>query len=389
MISDIPAIGTRQQGVVAAVGNQIAITEKLLANSLDVVLVPQPLGETIKYIAISPDGHLALSGGGHCLSLWDVATGFCVSSLGVSGTITSVAYSPDGKHVMSGQNSAVHLWDVFTGKCIRTFNGHFGEVDSVAFSPDGRLAMTSSKNCTNNQPLLWSTALFIWDVQSGICLNTLKGNIGVNSSVCFSSDGRFALSGDEDSKVRLWDIETASCLRIFEGHTDWVDSVCFSPDDNLGFSISYFDHTLRIWDIRSGVCKQVINATPPYDSFYLVTCSPDGLHVLLSSHDQLQLWNIETCKQVRTFVGHNELIDSVSFCSNGRFALSASQDASMRMWDIATGECRRIFKGPSISSSAVAFSCGRKRALIAGSDNNLRLIDLASGVCLSNEHEFR
>jgi WD40 repeat protein len=68
------------------------------------------------------------------------------------------------------------------------------------------------------------------------------------SSVAFSPDGHFVLSGSFDKTVRLWDVATGKCLRIFEGHADNVSSAAFSPDGRFVLSCSK-DKTLKLWEI--------------------------------------------------------------------------------------------------------------------------------------------
>jgi serine/threonine protein kinase len=83
------------------------------------------------------------------------------------------------------------------------------------------------------------------------CLRTFEGHKDNVNSVCFSPDGRYALSGsgdieDVDHTLKLWDVETGECLRTFEGHKHWVNSVSFSPDGRYALSGSG-DKTLKLW----------------------------------------------------------------------------------------------------------------------------------------------
>jgi WD40 repeat protein len=71
------------------------------------------------------------------------------------------------------------------------------------------------------------------------------------TSVSFSPDGRYALSGSYDKTIRLWNIESGREIRRFEGHTNHVISVSFSHDGRYALSGSD-DHTIRLWDIESG-----------------------------------------------------------------------------------------------------------------------------------------
>ena len=46
--------------------------------------------------------------------------------------------------------------------------------------------------------------------------------------MAFSSDGRWAISGSDDTTLRLWDLSIGRCLRTFHEHIDSVQSVAFN-----------------------------------------------------------------------------------------------------------------------------------------------------------------
>ena len=68
-------------------------------------------------------------------------------------------------------------------------------------------------------------------------------------------DGRCAVSGSEDQTVRVWDLRSGVCLRTLKGHSDTVSSVSVTPDGRRAVSGS-FDRTLRVWDLEIGVAAK-------------------------------------------------------------------------------------------------------------------------------------
>ena len=66
------------------------------------------------------------------------------------------------------------------------------------------------------------------------------------SSVAFSPDGKFIVSGSGDMTVRLWDIQGNPVGQPFQGHESLVNSVAFSPDGKFIVSGSD-DMTVRLW----------------------------------------------------------------------------------------------------------------------------------------------
>lgn len=132
----------------------------------------------------------------------------------------------------------------------QVFQGHKSEIYSLAFSPDGRRLVSGSGDKTAK----------MWDLETGTCVYTLaieditiaeNGPVDAGvTSVVFSPDGKFLAAGSLDTMVRIWDAETGVLLDKLKGHRDSVYSVAFSPDGKFLVSGS-LDKTLKMFDIGS------------------------------------------------------------------------------------------------------------------------------------------
>jgi WD40 repeat protein len=80
------------------------------------------------------------------------------------------------------------------------------------------------------------------------------------SAVVISHDGTLLASGSDDHTVRLWDPRTGRALQTLTGHTSWVSAVAISHDGTLLASGSY-DRTVRLWDPRTGRALERSEAT--------------------------------------------------------------------------------------------------------------------------------
>ena len=197
------------------------------------------------------------------------------------------------------------------------------------------------------------------------------------TSVAFSPDGTYALSGGWDNTLRLWEVATARVLRISYGHTNPIWSVAFSPDGASVLSAS-FDKTLKLWDTATG---QLIRTFEGHSgSVWSAVFSRDGTRILSGSADKtLRMWDAATGQLIRTFEGHTAEVRSVAFSPDGTRALSGGSDKTLRMWDAATGQLIRTFEGHTAEIRSVAFSPDGTRALSGGGDKTLRMWDAATG----------
>jgi hypothetical protein len=206
---------------------------------------------------------------------------------------------------------------------IRTFKGHSSDVDTVTFSPDGRFALSGGDDST----------LKLWDIATGNVINTFSGHsTWVAPSVAFLPDGRSAVSGSADGSIKLWEVPTGREIGSFE-HSG-LSSIALSPDGHMVLSGGGSDHTLRLWYVATG--EELRTMRGHSETVQSVAFSTDGRTVLSGGFDKtLRLWDLATGKELRTFVGHSESISSIASSADGRAVLSGSLDKTLKLWDLA------------------------------------------------------
>ena len=164
---------------------------------------------------------------------------------------------------------------------LRIFAGHTAWVTSVAFSPDGRFVLTGSADSTAR----------LWETSSGKALATLQGHTHPVQSVAFSPDGRFVLTGSDDSTARLWETSSGKALATLRGHTHPVQSVAFSPDGRLVLTTGSADKTARLWETSSG--KALATLQGHTSMVASVTFSPDGqVAVIYDMNGWVSFWRV-------------------------------------------------------------------------------------------------
>src|SRR5262249_30792083 len=190
----------------------------------------------------------------------------------------------------------------------------------------------------------------IWEVATGRCAGTLRGHKDPVHAVCWSADGRLALSGsgqfltrNESERIlthgelKLWRLDTGRAFRRFREHPQAGTAVALSADGR--------------WALSAGG-----QALFP---------QRDG-HSLRSG--RFQLWEVSSGRCLRTFEGHADTVTAVALTADGRFALSGSLDRTGKVWQLADGRCLRTFEGHADVGQAAALRSGGRWRLPASPD---------------------
>jgi uncharacterized delta-60 repeat protein len=313
-----------------------------------------------------------------------------IARMAYAHDVYSVAFSPDGKYVASGgcdqqdsnnnciQGSA-RVWDATTGKEISRMT-HNGPVSSVTFSSDGKFVVSGGEYPDNTAR--------VWEASTGkeIARMTHDGEV---YSVAFSPDTKYVVSGSWDGTARVW--EAASGQEIARmTYAYGVYSVAFSPDGkyvvsggcDLSTNAPCVRSSARIWDVTNG---REIARMAHGNSVNYVVFSPDGKYVVSGGCDSFythhcmqssaRVWEAATGKEISRMMPDSD-VTSAAFSPDGKVVVSGSWDNTARVWEAATGkEIARMTHGGTVES--VAFSPDGKNIASGGCDQRI----YPSGVC--------
>lgn len=261
----------------------------------------------------------------------------------------------------------------FRGK----LEGHAGWVTQIATTEKNEgIILSASRDRT----------VLVWQLQDtaescGFALRSLKGHSHTVSDVVISSDGQFALSGSWDHTLRLWEISTGVCKRRFVGHEKDVLSVAFSPDNRQVVSASR-DGTIRLWNVLAE-CKFVIQNDESKDSsLNWVSCvrfSPDTSDPVIVScgwDNKVKVWNLSNCKLKCNNIGHTGYLNSVTVSPDGSLCASGGQDQSIMLWDLTENSHLYTIDAKDMVN-ALAFSPSRYW-ICAAAGSSIKIYDLES-----------
>lgn len=75
---------------------------------------------------------------------------------------------------------------------------------------------------------------------------TFDGHVGPVYLISWAIDGRFIVSGSQDSTLKIWDIKTRKLRGDLPGHADQIFAIDWSPNGSMVASGGK-DRQLKLW----------------------------------------------------------------------------------------------------------------------------------------------
>ncbi|WP_165075019.1 WD40 repeat domain-containing protein [Paludisphaera rhizosphaerae] len=254
------------------------------AKPMDWGVEVQSLPHGSRPYALSPsaDGRYLAVGGGGSLAIWErKGEGWVLLTTREGTDYRYLAFAPDSRTLaIGGEGGDVRVLDVPSMKELRVLKGLDDGVHSIVFSPDGAILAAAS----------FRGELVMWDWRTGVVKPALEA-IGRVQCLAFTPDGRSLATAHwvEGGGVALHDLATGRLKARF-GSREGFNSLTFSPDGSL-LAAAATDHSIRLWDARTGEVKGVLDKDIGWVKTILFTT--EGTRLAYGGRDgTVHFWNI-------------------------------------------------------------------------------------------------
>lgn len=303
-----------------------------------------------------------------------------------SGPIPMLDFSANATLVASGgADSSVRIWDHQRKTCIGSLKGCTGVLSVLKFNPQ-LLIKTVFAAGNDNTIVGWNH-----ETRQTVC--SLSGHMTKVTSLSFTSDGKFLVSGSRDKVLILWDLDKYQQVRVVPIY-ETIESAIVLPnniklpnslklaEDKVYAASAGESGIIKIWEMNSArlVYEQ-------QNSLVSKASETEGLAItqmlynkkvsqfaVVSADHNIMIHNSSTFYCSKQFIGFSaEILDTVFVGKKDRYLAVATNSADIKIYDTLDMNCK-IVKGHT--DIVLALASLRNYLLSAGKDNTIRLWEI-------------
>ena len=228
------------------------------------------------------------------------------------------------------------VYEISTGQLVSQFPRHNNTIQTIAAHPhyaEGTPLIASSGGDANE--------IYLWNGQTGERVGEIVGRGAAVYGIAVSDDGTELAFGQTNGHIitvnadhpltRTFDFESfylggaaADSWTPWKRRIETVNGWSAQTSEDLYGSIILYRHGQQVSEIENTSGGRVI----------CYSFVPDGRAIVVGYDFGLEMYDTETGRLLRQFIGHESTIWSLAISSNGNTMYSASGDQTFRAWDL-------------------------------------------------------
>lgn len=220
--------------------------------------------------------------------------------------------------------------------------------------------------------------LLVWEWQSEQYVMKQQGHSSAMTSIAYSPDGQYIVTGGDDAKVKLWKVSNGFCFVTFHEHTSAVTAVEFSQNKKFLVSAS-LDGTVRAYDIIRYRNFRTFTSPRPVQ-FASVALDHSGELVVAGGQDvfEIYVWSMKLGRLLEVLSGHEGPVNSLAFApvATSSLLVSGSWDKTIKIWNCleSSGEHETIEIMADVT--AIAFKPDGEEVAVAALNGNVQVFNV-------------
>ena len=283
--------------------------------------------------------------------------------------------------VVSGStDKTIRQWNIDSAPAIEMAVGHSEAVSLLSISANGSRIISGT---TAGSLIVWdAAALDHQDVKVAIdgysitsrAIGSFDGHTDRIQLLQLTADGALAVTGARDRTLRMWDLKRAVCKQVFRGHLGEILDLDISTDGKRMVSFSA-DRTSRVWDSETG---QNIRALVSEDNERALSSLrvKDAMLVELEIGPKLDI--------VKKRIPRNA---HIAISPDGNLAVVGYQ-GNVCAWNLLTGSTRNL-EYADFDIVSIAFDANSEKVVLGSLFGQLLVWDFEHEPSILTEHSNR
>ncbi len=364
----------------------------------------------IRSIAFSGNGSFFLTGSDDAtLRLWEYkeSQSKCISTLDhEQKPVLCATLSNNSEYGVSGSwDGNIRIWNLKSGGLVSCIPAHMNKIIALAFSEDESFLLSCSSDKTikiwdlekqtcsmtssfDREPItvirgphnefivaLTGKKLRLWTYPSQHIIDLPIEDHGMITNLALSRDKLWLAIAYTDRRVLIWNFHKRRPVFELGGDVSGFHDMTYGRGNGLCFTL-HRDRGISLWDVKKGYRKGLISEK----LYTAMACSKKGPFVAVGCVDKnVELWDIEKPKIVKTFSGHTHLILTVAMSEDEKYIASGGVDKTIKVWDLENGQLLYTLQGHSGYVRALVFDQDNDRLVSGGSEGVIYIWDLKTG----------
>jgi WD40 repeat protein len=321
---------------------------------------------TILHVAISPDGHEAVSVAQlrrpalpNSVRFWSMEDGTQISrDLNLPPDVTAISYSAGGRELFVGTASGkASVISLDSGEVLALGRGTGPLTTVVATGNDAFLFVRPNQSVVEG-----------WDHGHNV--------LRVACESLRTSPGCLAVSADNTALL------TASLARKLPARKGPEKKAGDNQPAEAGAPAA----ALQLWDVQpvavagGAANERIYRAALKFDlteqlaGLSSAALTADARQILFAGSDgEIHVWDVESRGEVRKLSGHRGVVTCMALSSDGLRMVSGSDDHTVRAWAVAEGIELMRYDGHTQRVRSVAIAADGRMAVSGGADGQLRI----------------